>query len=313
MKSFGTYFEQFFVSDNNDSSPSKQKKLTETPSSMLATKCNIKTPKKDKLSPKQLFADKFKLAKKALENGESEELPGREEELKILENFIESNFKEKTSASLYVSGTPGTGKTACLSKIIKKYSRKCKMVYINCTSLKSPQAVYSKIGEELNIKGNKTKIEEHLIRAQKPVLLVLDEIDMLESKNQSVLYSIFEWPSMKKAKLVLIGIANSLDLTDRILPRLQAKCEMKPELLHFAPYSKQQIVDIITKKLEAADVLDVIKGPAMQFLAAKVAAVSGDVRRALDLCKRVIELAQYNAQNSKTGLDENEIGKIKVL
>ena len=50
---------------------------------------------------------------------------------------------------------------------------------------------------------------------------MLDEIDQLESKNQDVLYTIFEWPALKGSRLSLVGIANTLDLTDRVLPRLQ--------------------------------------------------------------------------------------------
>ena len=89
------------------------------------------------------------------------------------------------------------------------------------------------------------------------LLLVLDEIDQLDSRKQSILYSIFEWPSKLNSKLILIGIANALDLTDRILPRLQVRCELKPKLMHFAPYSKQQIVNIISERLKKADVLEI--------------------------------------------------------
>ncbi len=51
----------------------------------------------------------------------------------------------------------------------------------------------------------------------------MDEIDRLVTKDQDVLYKLFEWPTMERSTVVLIGIANALDLTDRVLPRLKAK------------------------------------------------------------------------------------------
>lgn len=39
-------------------------------------------------------------------------------------------------------------------------------------------------------------------------LLVLDEMDQLDSKAQDVLYTIFEWPYLPKSRLCLIGELN---------------------------------------------------------------------------------------------------------
>ena len=36
-------------------------------------------------------------------------------------------------------------------------------------------------------------------------ILILDEMDQLESKHQEILYTMFEWPSLPKSKLILIG------------------------------------------------------------------------------------------------------------
>ncbi|XP_078046379.1 cell division cycle 6 isoform X2 [Augochlora pura] len=297
-------------SDNHGSTPPKQKRIgnTEqikspsTPSTLLNKLHLISSPdKEEKLIPKKLFgSEMYRNARKALHSSVPETLPGREPELSQLQDFMEEHVKTEKSASLYISGPPGTGKTACLSKLILRpdFTSKFKVVYVNCTTMKSAATIYGKIVQELGLsvpksgKNCKTVIEKYLVSKHKMLLLILDELDQLESKNQSVLYSIFEWPVIQNSKLLLVGIANSLDLTDRILPRLQARCELKPKLMHFPPYTKQQICDIITERLNEAKVSDLFTGNAVQMLAGKVAAVSGDIRRALDISRRVIEITE---------------------
>ena len=93
------------------------------------------------------------------------------------------------------------------------------------------------------------------------------------------------------------GIANALDLTDRILPRLQSHAKCRPHLVHFPPYTKDQIVTILRSRLSTdtptSDGRPAIIDPmAIQFCARKVSAVHGDLRKALDICRRAVELAE---------------------
>lgn len=144
------------------------------------------------------------------------------------------------------------------------------------------------------------------------VLLVLDEIDELIDKKQSVLYTIFEWPALTNAKIILIGIANSLDLTNRALSRLQTQStSVKPRLMHFSPYTKEQIVDIFKNRLQAAGVLDVFPVATIHLLSAKVAAMSGDIRKALDLGRRVAEKAKETTNFSVQNFNDLGISEIE--
>ena len=94
--------------------------------------------------------------------------------------------------------------------------------------LKSSINIYKEVANQLNKKSNPKTEKEALKEIEKvitakgeTILLVLDEVDQLESKNQDVLYTVFEWPALNGSRLSLVGIANTLDLTDRVLPRLQ--------------------------------------------------------------------------------------------
>ncbi|KAI9489011.1 P-loop containing nucleoside triphosphate hydrolase protein [Zychaea mexicana] len=217
---------------------------------------------------------------------------------------------------LYVSGSPGTGKTAMLAEIVRSHedvvsaldSHKVKEVVINCMSIREPKGIYTKLVTELKtarqaVQSDVVKQAEQLLNGKKNVLnvVILDEIDHLITRDQDVLYKIFEWASSPASRLVLIGIANALDLTDRLLPRLRTKnCE--PQLLDFNPYKVPEISAIIKDRLHSLDAdsaapkegasLPLMQPNAVELCARKVAASMGDLRTALDVCRRAIELAE---------------------
>ena len=121
-------------------------------------------------------------------------------------------------------------------------------------------------------------------------VLVLDEIDQIEStiKASADLYKIFEWPFLPNSKLILIGIANALDFTDRLLPRLELKPECKPKIIKFMPYTKEDITNIVKDRLRSvqeANGVRVMEDAAIIFCASKIASTSGDIRKVLDICR----------------------------
>ncbi|KAI7892405.1 P-loop containing nucleoside triphosphate hydrolase protein [Mucor mucedo] len=239
-------------------------------------------------------------------------------------DFWKTHVLDNQPGCLYISGMPGTGKTAMLTEVMRLVeddvlalrTHKVKTVVVNCMSVREPKQIYAKLVEELRpnaktpIQSDVVKQAEELINAKKNVLnvVILDEIDSLITRDQDVLYKIFEWASLPTSRLVLIGIANALDLTDRILPRLRAK-NCQPQLLNFNPYQVSEISSIIRDRLfsliedpenpfgpspkpaeGAAPPL--IQPMAIEFCARKVASSMGDLRTALDVCRQAIELAE---------------------
>lgn len=94
-------------------------------------------------------------------------LLGRENERKVMTAFWTEHVLANKPGCLYVSGAPGTGKTAMLNDVkrqmeatspstAKKGSKKTtnhhhniNMTMINCMSVKEPKAIYTKIVTEL--------------------------------------------------------------------------------------------------------------------------------------------------------------------
>ncbi|KAL1457750.1 hypothetical protein WDU94_007944 [Cyamophila willieti] len=125
------------------------------------------------------------------------ELPGREAQLETIRQFLLNHLNNETAGSMYISGPPGTGKSASLNVIVQKPEIKgsFKTIYINCNSVKNAVSVYETIVSELKLKPG-GKSERHHLSAilkyfdtkHRSILLILDEIDALESRkaNHSV-------------------------------------------------------------------------------------------------------------------------------
>ncbi|CAL8328976.1 unnamed protein product [Merluccius merluccius] len=260
----------------------------------------------------RLFAEKsrYQTVKQALHTAVPERLLSRETERAAIRSFLEERAVGAAPASLYISGAPGTGKTACFNRVLadmKEELHGVQTVVVNCMTLRSSHAIFPLLAQRLGggaaaPGGHSSASLQKLLTSPGPtVLLVLDEMDQLDSKSQDVLYTVFEWPHLPHSRLCLVGIANALDLTDRILPRLQALPRCRPLLLHFPPYSRQELAAIVQDRLSQTSGDGVLDASAVQFCARKVSAVSGDARKALDICRRAVEIVE--ADDRKKAVD----------
>ena len=122
----------------------------------------------------------------------------------------------------------------------------------------------------------------------KAVVVVVDELDRLVTKTQTVrpptspphtkrtnstyttitsslpplkslpppqvLYNLFDWPTRPDARITVVGIANTMDLPDRLLQRIVRRMGLKR--CTFRPYTRPQIVSILEHRLEGVATVD---------------------------------------------------------
>lgn len=244
-----------------------------------------------------------------VQSGTSGKLVGRDAERKQLRGFITTAIESGSGGCTYISGPPGTGKSALTQEILEQFSgdERVRVANVNCVSLGSVKGVHSQLVREFCVatssanQADKNRLAELFTpkkRKGKPTYLVLlDEIDNLLNDDCDVLYSLFEWSLQKQSSLILIGIANALDLTDRFLPRLKSR-NLKPELLPFLPYTASQMSTIITERLRSTlpegttankDFVPFVHPLAVQLCCKKVASQTGDLRKAFSLIRRAID------------------------
>ncbi|XP_078442555.1 origin of replication complex subunit 1B-like [Wolffia australiana] len=237
-------------------------------------------------------------------------LPCRSKEMEEITLFIKNAISEDNCLGrcLYIHGVPGTGKTMTVHAAMRNLRSEVdsgdlapySLVEINGLKLSTPETIYRAIYESLTghrvgwkkalhllnerfCEGKKLKKED-----RRPCVLLIDELDLLVTKNQSVLYNILDWPTRPNSGLIVMGIANTMDLPEKLLPRISSR--MGIQRLCFGPYNYQQLQEIISSRLRGVDIFE---EQAIEFASRKVAAISGDARRALEICRRAAELVDY--------------------
>lgn len=148
-------------------------------------------------------------------------------------------------------------------------------------------------------------------KTKKPTTVVLmDELDQLVTTRQEVMYNMFNWPNSNDSRLIVIAVANTMDLPERILqPKVASRLGM--ERITFKPYNDKELVEIVHSRLgigrrqqsklspvEEALIKDcdkVFTLDAIIFISKRVSNVSGDARRMLDVCRRSIDSVEMQA------------------
>lgn len=134
------------------------------------------------------------------------------------------------------------------------------------------------------------------------VILFIDELDYLKTKKQDILYHIFDWPSRKNSKLIVLAVANSMDLPERIMVN-RVSSRLGLTRLLFQPYSYKELEKIVLSRLGDLNEMEIFEPDALELICRKVSAVSGDARRVLDICRRAIEISIMDGNTKVTMTD----------
>jgi len=141
-------------------------------------------------------------------------------------------------------------------------------------------------------------------KEKKRWVLLLDEIDYLVTKSQTVVYKLFDWPTLPHCKLAIIAISNTMDLPERMIPRVASRLGLNR--LNFLPYNRDQIREVLIQRLTDAGALHVFEETAIQLCAMRVAATSGDVRKALQVLRRAVEIRKGEKITSMDANNANQ-------
>ena len=259
------------------------------------------------LSPSHHQSSPFQIARAQLHVASvPATLPCRETEFAVVYSHLEAAITDGSGACIYISGTPGTGKTATVREVVSRLDDAVRadelddfiFVEINGMKITDPHQSYCLLWEAL--RGQRVSPSQALDLLERefnnpsprrvPCVVLMDELDQLVTKNQSVMYNFFNWPGLRHSRLIVLAVANTMDLPERTLSN-KISSRLGLTRITFPGYNHEQLMKIIQSRLEGVPG-NIVEPDAVQFASRKVAAVSGDARRALDICRRAVELAE---------------------
>lgn len=208
-----------------------------------------------------------------------DELVHRDAELQALAGSIKPLLQKRKPDNLFIHGSSGTGKTACIKYLLRQlseYSSAVLPVYVNCWGNPTQLAVYNRIIEEMRLplprRGLATdevfdRILQYMRNYKKPILVLLDDMDGL--RQDEVLY-VLSRSNEKGILFGIIGIANDKALPARLDSRIRSSLNFSE--MEFRPYSEEQLQSILRVRAEAA----LAPGSYDERLLAKIARSAGD-------------------------------------
>ena len=140
--------------------------------------------------------------------------------------------------------------------------------------------------------------------ADKIRIVLIDELDALITTKQTLLYNLFDWPCHQNSKLLLISIANTMDLPERLQSKITSR--IGNNRLVYEPYTSSQIKDILQSRLQN---MNIFEAKSLDLVSKKVAQYSGDIRRSLQITKRAVEMCREQYLNEKQN-GQNKMPKV---
>ncbi|KAF9244856.1 P-loop containing nucleoside triphosphate hydrolase protein [Melanogaster broomeanus] len=257
-------------------------------------------------------------------------IAGRTVERDMIAKFIasarESNCSDESlQPSLFISGTPGTGKTALVNYVLAglEHCENLEVLTVNCMAFHNVDALWERLCESIgstrsvkSTRKGKAKgrqlLDRLLVSQERRCLLVLDELDHIANSGHA-LSTVFSLARRYSSVLRIIAIANTHTLTTSA--NLSSDETTGVLTLHFGAYSSSQLLEVLQARLSPLynvddspqsqqQVKSFLPNGSLTLLSKKVASQTGDVRTLLEVLRGAIDLA---VSSFTTGAEENPL------
>jgi len=211
----------------------------------------------------------------------------RENELKMIYLELSPLFEGVRATNLFIYGVTGSGKTMImryfLEKVVPRLNKILKYSYVNCREMKSEYKVLRSVLLDLGIPFPKTGLstsdgyEKLKERLKEPILVVLDEIDVLvKNAGDDLLYNF-----SRNENITIVGISNDPTFIDLLDARTLSS--LKKKEIVFKPYNAIQLQEILRQRAILAFNEGVLEEDVIPLCSAFAMNYYGDARKAVEL------------------------------
>ncbi|SOV11552.1 conserved Plasmodium protein, unknown function [Plasmodium sp. gorilla clade G2] len=218
-------------------------------------------------------------------------------------------------------------------KVMQKYEHiDSSYFYVSCSNCERPYDIFVDILQQIMKKDKKDILsnikEKYHLNGLEEVkklfinytsklnnlkIVIVDELDFIATRNvrlelktktqnrnqnEDVVKALFECVQHPKSKIILIGIANSLDL-------IKDYNHMKINRIIYKPYNEKQFMNIIKNKLDALEqelVNKLFKGVSLNVHVRQISNRNGDIRSCFDAILRVFSDKIIDLEERKKNL-----------
>lgn len=229
-------------------------------------------------------------------------LPHRENQIQEIARVLNPISKGKKPQNIFISGSPGIGKT-CVTKFVFKelesFSERVRTVYINTWDYNTTPSLLTKIITELGgfipRRGlSKDEIVEKFVemvkKSKSGFVVCLDEVDQLIRKDESALYNLLRVDQYVENPFGLVMISNYSNILSDLEPRIRSS--LNNDEIKFKGYPLLEMKDILSERCKEVFRVGVLEEGVILLAANQAVRRGGDVRIGLQCLQKASGFAE---------------------
>ena len=259
----------------------------------------------------------------------SDRIVGRNDEMSAVANALSPAIRGKEPEDVLIFGKTGTGKTLVSRAVTQRMAAEAhrdgfevEHVFLDCGEHTTETSVVKRIAQELNkpisgvdvpdsglsLSDYYTRLWQVLDNAADTSIIILDEIDMLESDEILRKVSRAGENERVSTDVGVIGISNKIDYPEQFNERV--KSSFDHDEIVFEAYDADQLIAILENR-RAAFKEGVLEDDAIPLTAAIAAQDHGDARKAIDILRNAGRIAR-DEEADRVTTDHVEAAKAKT-